>query len=73
MIATDARLLQSILDLPESNLRTYAPVPEADPSAPPADFELRQRLRWEQRDEPRRRSWDDQAADDAGKPRSGEL
>jgi hypothetical protein len=35
--------------------------------------ELRGRMRREYADEPRRRSWADQAADDAGKPVRGEL
>lgn len=47
------------------NLRHYPLPPEID------DAELRERLRNEQRPEPR--SWEDQAADDAGKPRWGEL
>lgn len=50
-----------------SNLRRYPSVPEAD------DTELRERLRHEQQDEPRYRSSEDQAADDAGVRRWGEL
>jgi hypothetical protein len=54
-------------DTPPANLRTYPSVPAAD------DRELLERLRQERDDEPRGRSWEEQAADDAGKPLTGPL
>lgn len=37
------------------------------------DIEVRERWRADQERRPRFRSWEDQAADEAGKPRWGEL
>lgn len=47
------------------NLRRYPSVPAAD--------ELRERLRQERDDEPRGRTWAEQAADEAGQPLTGPL
>lgn len=65
-MADALRALDQRRDLP--NLRNYPAHPAA-----PTDEELRERLRQERHDQPRERSWDEQAADDAGQPMTGPL